>query len=128
MARKSPRITRKAPAKGLVLLYCWVASNFNVLVPKRRGAGYLAVPYGHHSIAGLDAVASLMRVDVTGLDGALCFECGGAVYHGGSEARAQFAAKAIPALQKHYGMEALEISETEFWERHPLFTRATPTG
>lgn len=112
-----------AHAKGdlrLVLLYSWAASNFHVLVPKKRGAGYLAVPYGHHPNPGLDQIAARVRVDVTGLDGALCFECGGAVFHGGDAARAAFASKIMPALEAHYGMASREIPEGEFWRLHPL--------
>jgi len=102
-----------------VLLYSWVANNFHVLVPKRRGVGYLAVPYGHHPNPGLDDVANLLRVDVTGLDGALCFECGGAVFHGGEVARTAFASKIVPALEAHYGMASREIEPSEFWAAHP---------
>ena len=50
-----------AHAKGdlrLVLLYSWAASNFHVLVPKKRGVGYLAVPYGHRPNPGLDQIAA----------------------------------------------------------------------
>lgn len=112
-----------AHARGdlrLVLLYCWVAANFHVLVPKKRGAGYLAVPYGHHQNQGLDRIGDLAGVDVTGLDGALCFECGGKVFHGGDCARAAFVAKVIPPLEVHYGMASREISVNEFWRLHPL--------
>ena len=104
---------------NLVLLYSWVANNFHVLVPKRRGSGYLSAPYGHHPIPGLDAVATSAGVDVTGIDGALCFECGGGVFHGSDEIRSAFAAKVVPPLELHYGMASREVDASEFWRLHP---------
>ncbi len=102
------------------LLYCWVASGLHVLVPKRRGMGFLKTPYGHHLDRGLDAIADAAHVDVTGLDGALCFECSGKIYHGGKAARDAFAAVIVPRLQTHYGWNAREVDETEFWRLYPV--------
>ena len=103
------------------LLWCWVASGFHVLVPKRRSDGYLRAPYGHHPDPGLDRIAALVHVDVVGLDGALYFECGGSVYHGSEAVREAFAAKVVPALEQHYGVSAREIGPGEFWRLHPQF-------
>lgn len=102
------------------LLYCWVSQNFCVLVPKKRGVGYLKVPYGHHYDGALTDIANAAHVDVVGLDGALMFECGGAVFHGGDAARQSFAAKIVPKLESHYGLSSREISSVEYWEKHPL--------
>lgn len=102
------------------LLWCWVASGFQVLVPKRRGNGFLRVPYGHHHDAALDAIGALVGVDVFGLDGALFFECSGSVFHGAPVVREAFAGKVVPALERHYGWSALEISVSDFWRLHPL--------
>lgn len=55
-----------------------------------------------------------------GLDGALFFECSGSVFHGTPAVREAFAAKVVPALERHYGLRAQEISESEFWQLHPL--------
>lgn len=104
----------------LVLLYSWVASTFQILVPKKRGVGYLAVPYGHHHDPGLDQIAARAGVDVTGLDGALVFECESTVFYGGDAVRADFAAKVMTAVENHYGMTSREISESDFWRLHPL--------
>ena len=110
-------------ASVAMLLYSWVANSLQVLVPKKRGSGYLAVPYGHHPNPGLDHVATVAGVDVMGLDGALCFDCGGRVFHGGGDVRATFLAKVIPALEAHYGMASREISVSEFWRLHPVAAR-----
>jgi len=80
----------------------------------------LAVPYGHHVDQRLDKIADLVGTDVTGLDGALCFECGGSVFHGGDATRAAFAAKVVPALEAHYAMDSREVPEIDFWRLHPL--------
>jgi hypothetical protein len=119
---KPPKVTgRSAPATPAPreLLYAWVADCLAVLVPKQRGSGYLRMPYGNHAIAGLDAVATAIGCDVFGLDGALEIQCGGAVYHGGAEARRAFAEAAIPLLQRHYAMAAREINTVEYWLLHP---------
>lgn len=105
------------------LLFCWVAQNLNVLVPKKRGEGFLQVPYGHHYNMALTDIADSASVDVTGLDGALTFECGGKVFHGGADARKAFAAKVIPKLENHYGFVAQEIDESQFWALNPLAAR-----
>lgn len=102
------------------LLWCWVANGFNVLVQKRRGVGFLRVPYGHHPDPGLDRIAELVRVDVVGLDGSLHFECEGSIYHGSDAVRKAWAAKVVPALEKYYGVSSRQIDEGEFWLLHPL--------
>lgn len=109
-----------SPPDSKQLLFCWVANGFNVLAPKRRGTGFLRVPYGHHPDTALDAIADLVHVDVIGLDGSLHFECKGAVFHGPQELRDAFAGKVVPALERHYGLCAKEIDEVEFWQLHPL--------
>ena len=88
----------------------------------RRSAGWAIWPCltAITPTPGLDQIAARARVDVTGLDGALCFECGGAVFHGGDAERAAFASKIMPALEAHYGMASREIPEGEFWRLHPL--------
>lgn len=101
------------------LRYCWVADALQVLVPKKRGFGFLRVPYGHHPIPGLNEVAELAGCDVFGLDGALCFENRGA-FHGPSEGRKAFEAIVIPALERHYGYASAPATVEEFWALHPL--------
>jgi len=108
------------PVSPKKLLFCWVGGQFSVLVPKRTGRGFLRVPYGHHYDAGLDAVAVAGGCDITGLDGALDFQCGGGIFHGGEEKRRAFESKVVPQLTAHYRMPAEEISAAEFWEHHPI--------
>lgn len=109
------------------LLCCWVAGQFCVLVPKRRGAGFLRVPYGHHFDEALDDIASTVSCDVFGLDGMLEFECGGSTYHD-QVARERFFKKVVPSLETHYGVPAREVSQSGFWRYHPITKMIPGTG
>ncbi|WP_343028272.1 hypothetical protein [Massilia sp. MP_M2] len=105
------------------LLYCWVSNGFSVLVPKRRGTGYLKVPYGHHHIDGLTAAANAVGCDVVGLDGELAFESRelrGLYCARTGDARAIFIAKLMPLLERHYQMDSREVDAATFWQLHPL--------
>lgn len=102
------------------LLYCWVANRFHVLVPKKRGLGFLKVPYGHHDDRGLSDIADAVQCDVFGLDGSLEFQCSGAIYHGPKQLRDQFCASVVPHLVQHYGITAREVTPGEFWASHPV--------
>lgn len=105
------------------LLYCWVASEFHVLVPKARGEGFLRVPYGHLHNADLDAIGALVGLDILGLEGSLHFETDLAIYCGGPKAREAFEAKVMPALENLYGWGSREIAPSEFWELLPAERR-----
>ena len=102
------------------LLFAWVASNFQVLVPKKRGAGFLRVALGHHQDKELADVATAAGCDLFGLDGALQFDCGGAIFHGGNDARQAFESRVVHRLEAHYGFEARAISPGAFWVLHPF--------
>lgn len=103
------------------LLYAWVANGFHVLVPKKRGEGYLKVPYGHHHDEALTDIANGVGCDVCGLDGSLEFEGPDTsrLYNGSAGEKAAFVAHVIPRLEAHYQMSALEIDQRTFWGRHP---------
>jgi hypothetical protein len=101
------------------LLYCWVAGGFSVLVPKKKGEGYLKVPYGHHYIDELTAIADKMRSDVWGLDGALDFHVRGALFHGPESGRVAFSEAIMPLLERYYGFPSREIVVAEFWQLNP---------
>jgi len=103
------------------LLYTWSHECLAVLVPKQRGVGFLKVPYGDHNDPALNHVADAAGCDLFGKDGALEFQCGGQVYHGGCTAHAAFEAQVIPALEAHYGWRARAIPSHEFWALHPTF-------
>ncbi|MDR9839672.1 MULTISPECIES: hypothetical protein [Herbaspirillum] len=120
-------LDRNQHSKVKELLCCWVAGQFCVLVPKRRGSGFLRVPYGHHFDEGLDDIASTVSCDVFGLDGMLEFECGGSTYHD-QVARERFFKQVVPRLETHYGVLAREVSQSEFWRYHPLTKMSSGAG
>lgn len=102
------------------LLYCWTHKTFSVLVPKKRGNGFLRVPYGHHNDVNINAIGDAVGVDIIGLDGALDFECGDNVYYGDNNVRKSFEDIVIPMLERHYGFKACEVTESEYWANHPM--------
>ena len=100
------------------LLYFWMSTTLEVLVPKKVGSGFLKVPYGHHRNAAFSQIERAADCDIFGLDGSLSFQCGIAVAcH--EEGRRNFEAKVMPELERHYGWPAREVTSTEFWEKHP---------
>lgn len=102
------------------LLYCWASRQFNVLVPKRRGEGFIRAPYWQKYVAALSAIEAAAGCDIYGLDGALSFQCSGDVYHGGDDARNKFVAKVVPLLEAHYQLKAIEIHEADYWNLNPV--------
>jgi hypothetical protein len=56
------------------LLYYWDLGGLNVLVPKRRGVGFLRCPLGHHYVEFYASLETELHCDICGLDGALYFE------------------------------------------------------
>lgn len=90
-----------------------------MLVPKRRGEGYVKVPYGHHHIPGLDEIADKAGCDIWGLDGALDFQVSDALYHGPESDRVKFIGVIAPLLERYYGFPSREIVAAEFWQLNP---------
>lgn len=84
------------------LLYYWLAMSVEVRVPKRRGKGFLKVPYGHHVNDKLNRIADEVGCDVSGLDGTLSFEVGMKVVCC-PERREKLISKLMPMLADHYG-------------------------
>lgn len=109
--------TRPDPAPK-ELLYFWMSTTLEVLVPKKIGSGFLKVPYGHHENPALSQIGRAADCDIFGLDGALSFQCGTEVAcH--EERRRAFEAKVLPELRRHYGWPTREVTSTEFWAKHP---------
>lgn len=102
------------PATREILLW-WGSNQLSALVPKRRGAGFLKVPYGHHHDPALEAIAQEAGCDLVGLDGSLDFQCGAPIYHGGDAVRQAFLARIVPALEAHYAATCREVNAAEFW-------------
>jgi hypothetical protein len=94
-------------------LYAWGTHDLSVLIPKRRGFGYMKVPYGHHSISALNDIADTLHADINGLDGHLHIDRGHLPVR--YDLRDQFAAKALPLLAGYYKFKTWrEIGHTDF--------------
>lgn len=91
-----------------------------MLVPKKRGAGFLKTPYGHHHNLELSRVESMAGCDLWGLDGSLDFQVSGAILHGGRDGQLAFSSKVMPLLELYYGVPSREIGVSDFWRLHPM--------
>jgi len=109
----------KAEKTDKKLLYCWVLQGFDVLVPKRRGEGFLKTPLGHHANEGLSYIEMAARCNLHGLDGALHFDCD-RNFFGGEEQRKEFVSTVVPMLEDHYGLASEEIHAADYWRLNPI--------
>lgn len=103
-----------------VMIWTWAGGNLVVLIPKKRGSGFLKTPYWHNVDPALEDIRDeLGGVDIFGLDGHLEF-----VLSMGKRQETvsdDFAEKAIALLEAHYGYPSKE-SYSEFFENHPVPT------
>lgn len=100
------------------LLYCFHAETFEVLVPTKRGGGFLLVPYGHHNNPELSRIGDKARCEVSGLDGSLSFDCGLKVTCYNAR-KAELVALVMPLLEAHYKCKSREVTRDEFWKNCP---------
>lgn len=110
------------------LLYSWVSGQFSVLVPKKRGTGFLKTPYGHHHNIELSRIESNAGCDLWGLDGSLDFQVSGAIFHGGRDGQLAFSGKVMPLLEQYYGVSSREVGPSDFWRLHPMKQEASRQG
>lgn len=98
------------------LLWLHIDTNIWVLVPKKRGIGYLKTPYGHHANADFEKVRrdKMDNIDVFGLDGYLEL-CIDRISGNFKEKDEQYAAKLMNALSDYYQMPNREASRSEFF-------------
>lgn len=86
-----------------------------ILVPKRRGEGFIKTPV-YHNIGPITAIEHEIDFDIYGLDGALEIQTG-SLYGKDTDA---MLAKIMPLLCAHYGMDYRLVDRSEFWEKHPI--------
>jgi hypothetical protein len=87
----------------------------NILVPKRRGEGFVKVPLGHH-VSPLTQIAYDIGYDIFGLDGSLAVQTG-FIWRDKKKALLEHI---MPPIAAHYGMPWREIGADEYWQLHPL--------
>lgn len=92
------------PSRGIVM----------ILVPKKRGTGFLKAPFGHHQ-GPLSKVEAEIGFDLWGLDGSLDVQTGSFAH----EDKDELLARIMPPLEAHYGMGWREVDEIDFWSLHP---------
>lgn len=95
--------------------YMWDDSGLNIVIPKRRGDGYLLVPYGHHNNPKLNTISDSVNVaDVTGLDGYLNFRFSSKVIYDVSK-RAEIVEIVMPQLAAYFDFKFWAEDSGEFW-------------
>lgn len=97
------------------LLWIYLHTSIHVLVPKKRGSGFLKSPYGHHIDPGLDDVRAykMDNIDMFGLDGSLELCVDTCYYEDPDHA---YATRLMTALSEHYKMPFEHISEPLFFQ------------
>ena len=116
----------KTQAKSLLtkgaekkLLWLYIHNSICVLVPKKRGSGFLMTPYGHHINRQLEDVRQYKMggVDIFGLDGCLelCVN-----KHDFQDENDEYATKLLTALSDYYQMPFEKITKDQFFKLHPV--------
>ena len=96
------------------LYFTFQADGLLVLVPKKRGNGFLKTPYGHHTIQALDDIldqATLLAKNLYGLDGYLYFQV--KTYSGDEE---KIAPILMPLLETYYGFVSEYVGNSLFFD------------
>lgn len=101
--------------KELLVLANPSRAEISILVPKRRGTGFVKVPFGHHANKALGQIEDEIGYDIYGLDG--CLEVNTGYFFEEKEALLE---KIMPPISKHYGMPWRELSEEDWWSHHPF--------
>jgi len=102
------------------IIWTAIGGDIWALIPKKRGQGFVKVPYGHHVDPGLEDVRTqLGEVDIFGLDGHLEIVLSPKLRR--PEVWEELKAKSIRLLEAHYGCPARE-SLADFTKHHPVKT------
>ena len=89
--------------------------SINMLIPKKRGMGYLKQPLGHHACP-LSELAYDIGFDMFGLDGHLEV-CTGFI---DSDKHDYFIARVVKPVCDLLGYEYQLVTIGEFWANHPI--------
>jgi hypothetical protein len=87
-----------------------------MLIPKKRGEGYLRVPLGHHACP-LHSLSYDLRVDICGLDGMLEVELGRRYTFNDLDGMVR---DYVVPIAKLLGFPFRVVEHAEFWENHPI--------
>lgn len=99
-----------------ILLVYFSVESIDILVPKKRGEGFLKVPLGHHACDLSTFTSEHISFDVFGLDGMLSVQTG---YISQSQ-YAELEESVVKPLSAFYNYPYKIVSHEEFWSHHPL--------
>ncbi|HFD4018793.1 TPA: hypothetical protein ACF3XO_004512 [Vibrio parahaemolyticus] len=103
------------------LLWMYLGNGIDVLVPKKRGSGYLLQPYGHHNNSLLNdavwRVEGCDGIDIFGLDGSLELRVNKYDFQ---DPKRIFATALMDSLSTYYGWPHREVKPNEYWTKHPI--------
>lgn len=92
-------------------IYIWDNGGLSILVPKRRGMGYLKTPYWHKHVDALSDIEEIERVTLSGLDGCLSFDYG----YVELGKRQPIIDRVMPKLSAYYGFTEWREDAAAFW-------------
>ena len=98
------------------MLVCKLEGRVEVLIPKRRGAGFLKAPLGHH-MNPLAELGHKFEFDFMGLDGALEIY-GGCMSSLRAEEFEVVLSQVIPAISALNGFPFRVVGRDEFYEQY----------
>lgn len=101
------------------ILVCFLSGRVEMLIPKKRGEGFLKVPLGHHH-NGLSKVAMTLSYDVFGLDGALEIVLPRSQAYIMPKDQTVFLKTNVEPLTNYLGFPYRVVSSGEFWTKHPV--------
>jgi hypothetical protein len=102
------------------ILVCFFVGRVELLIPKKRGHGFLKVPLGHH-YNGLARVCANLGYDAYGLDGSLEIEIGSS-HSIADKNRPEFLRRVVRPIARHLGFPFRVVEQDEYWSNHPTYS------
>lgn len=98
------------------ILVNFALGGMSMLIPKKRGDGFLKVPLGHHASELSTYLIDNFTYEFDGLDGCIAVQTG--YVHPDRE---QYFLDTVAApIAKHLAMEFRRVEDKEYWQLHPL--------
>lgn len=111
-----------ATPAGKELLYIFRERGIHILVPKKRGEGFLRTPIGHHQ-SPLSHLAYKIGYDLFGLDGEIFVDSG----YIGKDDKPRMIERVLEPISQLLGFPHREISRQEYYDLHPIKTEEPTT-
>lgn len=113
--KKMPIDTTRSDKEILVAFF---QKQVSLLIPKKRGVGFLRQPLGHHACP-LSLLAYDLRYDMFGLDGSLDIELGRGNGCLNDKQQADFCTEIVVPIAKLFNFPYRVVDIHEFWDNHP---------